>query len=303
MQNYMYDAKFSGNILIVRRKGCRKTYFTQKLATNSFFGQLKKVEWVSYIELKAERKAENESCFSCDVEFHYPKRLEKFADLLEDFKARLNTARAIDTYSLDEDNDIVNSGFGEKTNRDRLIVMDDVSGLADESKKFASFLTVARKFNYTCVYIFHTIYPEKSIWRTINLHTNIFNIFPASASLASVRKILEGVCIRKTRKYIPQSALWINRRFIELANIDDRVCLTLDCSGINKDGPEKFRTEADRPDFQTCYFNLANDEQAYNQFVSKQINESESNDRIQFKIIHLKSKTNRKENFDATEEL
>ena len=27
------------------------------------------------------------------------------------------------------------------------------------------------------------------------------------------------------------------------------------------------------------------------------------NDRIQFKIIHLKSKTNREENFDATEEL
>ena len=66
----------------------------------------------------------------------------------------------------------------------------------------------------------------------------------------------------------------------------------------------KFRTEADKPDFQTCYFfNLANDEQAYNEFVSKQINESDSNDRIQFKIIHVKSKANREENFDATEEL
>ena len=40
--------------------------------------------------------------------------------------------------------------------------MDNVSGLVDESKKIAIFLTVARKFNYTCVYIFHTIYPEKS---------------------------------------------------------------------------------------------------------------------------------------------
>ena len=61
--------------------------------------------------------------------------------------------------------------------------------------------------------------------------------------------------------------------------------------------------EADKPDFQTCYFNLANDELAYNKFVSKPINESELNDRIQFKIIHLKSKTNWEENFDATEEL
>ena len=98
-----------------------------------------------------------------------------------------NTAKAVDTFS--EDNDIVNSSFAEKTNRDRLIVMDYVSGLADESKKFASFLKMARKFNYTCVYIFHTIYLEKSIWRTILSQTNIFNIFPASVSLASVQKI------------------------------------------------------------------------------------------------------------------
>ena len=39
--------------------------------------------------------------------------------------------------------------------------MDDVSSLADESKKFAVFLTVTRKYNYTCVYIFHTVFPEK----------------------------------------------------------------------------------------------------------------------------------------------
>ena len=144
-------------------------------------------------------------------------------------------------------------------------------------------------------------------------HKRIFNIFPGSVSLTSVWKIL-GVCIRKTREYIPQSVLWPSRHFIELANRDvtvcltllfielsnrnDRVCLTLDCSGINKDGPGKFITEADKPDFQT-YFNLTNDEQAYNKFVSKRINEREANYRIQFKIVHLKSKSNREENFDA----
>ena len=95
-------------------------------------------------------------------------------------------------------------------------------------------MTVAHKFKYTCVYIFHSIYPEKSIWRTIPSQTNIFNILSASVLVASVRKILEGVCIRKTWKYISQSALWISRLFIELANRDDRVCMTLDCSGINK---------------------------------------------------------------------
>ena len=38
-----------------------------------------------------------------------------------------------------------------------------------------------------------------------------------------------------------------------------------------------------------------------NEFVSQCINKSETNDKIQFKIIHLKSNTNSLETFDATE--
>ena len=110
MQKYVYDAKFSGSILIGGRTGCGKTYFTQKLAINRFFGPLKMVEWASYIELK----------------------------LREDFKAHMNTAKASDTY-LSHKKYIVNSGFTEKTKRDQLTVMNNVSGLADESKKSPSF--------------------------------------------------------------------------------------------------------------------------------------------------------------------
>ena len=51
------------------------------------------------------------------------------------------------------------------------------------------------------------------------------------------------------------------------------------------------------------YFTVLNDEQSYNEFVSKRINNSSSENKIQFKVIHLKSKTNKKETFDATEEL
>ena len=84
--------------------------------------------------------------------------------------------------------------------------MDGVSGLADESKKFAAFLSVTRKYNYNCVYIFHTVFPEKSNWRLILSQTNIFNIFPASVPINSVRKILEGTCSRKIKNYILQNA-------------------------------------------------------------------------------------------------
>ena len=132
-------------------------------------------------------------------------------------------------------------------------------------------MTVAQKYNYNCVYIFHTVYPEKANWRTILSQTNIYNIFPATVPLNSVGKILEGTCIRKRSKYIPQSSLWISRLIIELASRNDKVCLTLDCSNTNKDGPGRFHTEADNPDFQSCYFNSANDEQIYNEFISERI--------------------------------
>ena len=295
MENYVYDGKFSGNILIVGRTECGKTTFVQKLALNNFFGDLKKVKWISGICLSKRREAEIESNFSCEVKFSYPIDEDELGDKLEEFKLESESEN-------NNDNNNVNV-FGEKSIRDRLIVFDDVSGLADTSKKFVSFLTVARKYSYNCVHIFHTIYPEKSNWRTILSQTNIFNIFPASVSLNMVRKILEGVFIRKTSKYIPHASLWISRLFIELANRNDKVCLTLDCSNTNRNGPGRFRSEADNPDNQFCYFNSANDEQVYNEFVSKRIRSSGFENKFHFKIVEVKSKTNKNISFDATNKL
>ena len=91
MRNYIYDVNFTGNVLWEGQAAER--HFTQKLAVNKFFGKLKKVEWVSYINLDEEKEAEIESCFSCDVDFHYPKSIKQFEDLLEIFKAHLRTAK------------------------------------------------------------------------------------------------------------------------------------------------------------------------------------------------------------------
>ena len=167
MTSYTYNGIFYGNILVVGRTECGKTRFIQKLAVNSFFGDLVKTEWVSYIRLDKAREAEIQSCFNCQVEFHYPKNREAFDNLLQDFKIKSNQTDPTqdDTHSVDSSS--INDTYGERTKRDRLIVMDDVSGLADTSQKFANFLTVSRKFRYHCVYIFHTIHPEKSIWKTI----------------------------------------------------------------------------------------------------------------------------------------
>ena len=293
---YIYDGKFLGNILVLGRTECGKTSFVQKLALYDFFGKLKNAKWVSGIQLSESREAEIESNFACDISFFYPNDVGELADLIEEFKLE------VETEENESDNRNVTI-FGEKINRDRLIVFDDVSGLADNSNKFASFLTVARKYKYNCVYIFHTIYPEKATWKTILSQTNIFNIFPASVSLNSVKRILDGSCVRKTTKYIPRSLLWINRLFIELANKSQKVCLTLDCSNTNRDGPSRFRSDADNPDKQVCYFNTPTDEQVYNEFIARRIKSKELKDEIQFEITDVKSKSNKNVVFDISSKI
>ena len=83
MDNEIYDGKFVGNILIVGRTACGKTFFTQKLAINNIFGKLRKTGWVLFIKLTKDREAEIESCFACPVDFHYPQDQNELIDLLD----------------------------------------------------------------------------------------------------------------------------------------------------------------------------------------------------------------------------
>ena len=293
---YIYDGKFSGNVLVLGRTDCGKTSFVQKLALYDFFGKLKTAKWVSGIHLNESREAQIESNFSCNIYFYYPNDVNDLVDLIDEFKLEVESEE-------NNENENVTSVFGEKINRDRLIVFDDVSGLADKSNKFASFLTIARKYKYNCVYIFHTIYPENTIWKTILSQTNIFNVFPASVSLSSVRRILDNSCVRKSSKYIPRTHFWLNRLFIELANKSQKVCLTLDCSNTNRDGPSRFRSNADDPDKQVCYFNSPADEQVYNEFIARRIKSKKSQNEIQFEITDVKSKTNKNVVFDVSNKI
>ena len=143
IENYTFDKTFQGNILIVGQTECGKTTFMQKLALNNFFGILKKAEWVSYIPLTKKREAEIQSNFSCVVDFWCPRSMDELGNLLEEFKQKSRSAEE----EVSRNPSTTNNIFGENSNRNRLIVLDDVSGLADESKKFASFLPVALKYS------------------------------------------------------------------------------------------------------------------------------------------------------------
>ena len=126
--------------------------------------------------------------------------------------------------------------------------MDDVSGIADISKKFSTFLTVSRKYGYSCVYAFHIITPSSQIWQKIISQTNIFNIFPASVPFNSVSKIIQSNCILQGKKYVPVRSLWLSRVFNDLANRHEKHCLTIDCGYSNRNGLRRFRSLADNPE-------------------------------------------------------
>ena len=158
--NDIYNGQFNGNILLVGRTGCGKTTFFEKLALNKFFGEIVKTEWVSGIETDASREVEIQSCFNNETEVHIATEKDELDALIDNFKLKAQE---------NDDKDSVNlsNSFGEIKKMDRLIVLDDVSGVADLSKKFANFLTVSRKYGYNCVYVFHLILPTNQIWQKI----------------------------------------------------------------------------------------------------------------------------------------
>ena len=109
-------------------------------------------------------------------------------------------------------------------------------------------------------------------------------------------------CVPKTIKYVPVSSMWLTRVFLDLANRDERSCLTIECTTINKNGPSRYRTKADNPDEQVCYFNEPNSDQVYNIFIRKRINPGNFEKGIYFKIDHVQTKTDR-ETFNARKTL
>ena len=181
----------------------------------------------------------------------------------------------------------------KKKKLDHLIVMDDVSGIADSSKSnFANFLTVSRKYHYNVLYAFHVIKTTKEIWQKIISQTTCFNIFPKSTPVTTVLRILQDNCTKTQTKYIPVRNLWIFRLYNDLANSRERTCLTISCDNINENGPARYRTQSSNPEKQVCYFADSKDSRIYKIFNSERIKDEEFSDTIHFKITKLLNKRN-----------
>ena len=120
----IYNGLFYGNILVVSRTNCGKTTFIEKLGLNNFFGDIIKTEWISGIDIDKQREAEIQSYFKNETEVHIAQEQDKLDSLIETFKQR----------SHENSSNNVNNSFRENKKLDQLIIMDDVSGVADISK-------------------------------------------------------------------------------------------------------------------------------------------------------------------------
>ena len=61
----------------------------------------------------------------------------------------------------------------------------------------------------------------------------------------AVAKVLQSNCRQTTKKHVPDHSMWLERVFSNLANTDERHCLTTGCIDVNKNGSGRYRTQAD----------------------------------------------------------
>ena len=244
-KEYVYDGQFNGNILVVGRAGCGKTTFIEKLGRNKLFGsQIKNVFLVTKIVLSSEREEIIRKIFvDQEVHFSYPRDLDDFSYLIENF--------------TQEKSDYEDSELGENLKIKKLIVMDNVSALADRSNNFSDFLTVSRKYGFSCLYVFHTIYPGRQNWEMIMSQTHVFNFFPGSIHNSRFSKTLS------------LKNFWLNKLFFQVSNSQEKKCLAIDTRDVNEFGPGKFRTNANNREEQTCYFNRNKSNTHFPSFLSQ----------------------------------
>ena len=164
--------------------------------------------------------------------------------------------------------------------------MDDVSGLAGKSTHFSNFLTISRKYGFTCVYVFHTIYPNRQNQEMVMSQIHIFNFFPGSIHNSKILKTLSLFANQqKTLIYLRDRFGLINF-IMKYLIVKKKKCLTVDTRDINEFGPGKFRTSAGEQ--QTCYFYKNNSDSYFKSFISQRTQA----ERTTFSIFKAKSDIN-----------
>ena len=147
--------------------------------------------------------------------------------------------------------------------------MDNVSGLAGRSNEFSDFLMVSRKYGFSCLYVFHTIYPGRQNWEMIMSQTHIFNFSPGSIHNSRILKTLSLFASPQKNTYLPNKNVWFNKLYFQISNSQEKEGLTIDTRDVNEFGPGKFRMSANNGEEQTCYFNRNKSDTHFTSFFAQ----------------------------------
>ena len=142
------------------------------------------------------------------MRFSYPRDIDDFDYLVESF--------------MQNHSEYIDNKIGKQLAITRHTIMDDVSGLADKSVEFSNFSTVSRKYGFTCVYVFHKIYPGRQSWEMIMSQTHIFNFFPGSIHNSRILKTLSLFASRQKNTYVPNQQIWLNKLYFQICNSKEK---------------------------------------------------------------------------------
>ena len=146
------------------------------------------------------------------------------------------------------------------------------------------FWTVSRKYGLSCIYIFHTIYPNRQNWEMIMSQTHIFNFFPGSAHNSTILRTVSLFANKYKNNYVLTRNVWLSRLYFNVSNSKQKQCLTTDTRDINDLGPGKFRRQAGNGTQQICYYNRNNTDTSFNPFLATRKQTSQQ-DAIKFLLI------------------
>ena len=172
------------------------------------------------------------------------------------------------------------SGVGEHAERDSLIVLDDVSGLADKSPSFVTFMTVCRKFGYSLLYVFHETVQSSPRWKDILSQTHIFCVFPSALDLV-INYLMKFITRSGSGQgYVSRQQMWITNLVRALAKKSGYSCFCVD-RRPHVFGAARYRSQVENPTVQYCYLNSSTLDKLFDTFTSRRLDQE---DKIEFII-------------------
>ena len=276
-----YNAKLDGNILVIGPTHNGKTSLRQQWAVNNFFGEnIENVYWTSSLRLSSTQKNEIYSYFeNVSLKFAQVNDRDNLEMFIEDLKKIADANSSNDNVEvIDDDKTHQNltaetelSSLGEHNSFKSLVIFDDMSTIANKSNAFSYFLTVSRKYGYTCVYILHNLMQNNSdIWQLILANTNIIVLFKSLTISSPIVNILYQNAVHNTSKYIPRQDLWLFNVYKDLYKISfsytdqqQQPHLMIDNRPENDKTLGRFRAATDSRDKQICFCPSVGDDRRY----------------------------------------